>query len=279
MILHLRNPHSVLAALETRPQDVIEIVIPQKLAKQVDGEPRVSSPKTSIENQDVWTQVAAQAQKLGVRVSSVAKSLARSGSRKSRGFSRRDAMESRGSAAEESQRTSVAEGLVRERTGVSLEVLFRDAETRKGGQGLWIALDTLQDPQNVGAIFRAAAYFSVEGIILTQDRSAPMTATVYDVASGGVEYIPFVHQPNLQRAFEVAKDSGLWILGTSEHAKDRIESIQKDRPWLLVLGNEEKGMRRLTQETCDVLCKISGTGKVTSLNVSVAAGIFISKLS
>ena len=74
-------------------------------------------------------------------------------------------------------------------------------------------------------------------------------------------------------------DEGLWILGTSEHAHDNLDKIERDRPWLLVLGNEEKGMRRLTEESCDVLCKIAPQGKVTSLNVSVAAGIFISTLS
>jgi 23S rRNA (guanosine2251-2'-O)-methyltransferase len=86
-------------------------------------------------------------------------------------------------------------------------------------------------------------------------------------------------QTNLQRAFEVAKDKGLWILGTSEHAKDSLDKIKVDRPWLLVLGNEEKGMRRLTEERCDVVCKISPKGSVTSLNVSAAASILISHLT
>ena len=104
--------------------------------------------------------------------------------------------------------------------------------------------------------FRAAAFFGAQGILLTQERSAPLSAVVYDVASGGLEYVPFTLQINLQRAFEIAKDAGLWILGTSEHAKDGVDSIERDRPWLLVLGNEEKGMRRLTEESCDVLCKI-----------------------
>ncbi|MGZ3699360.1 MAG: TrmH family RNA methyltransferase, partial [Bdellovibrionota bacterium] len=95
----------------------------------------------------------------------------------------------------------------------------------------------------------------------------------------GVETVPFTLQTNLQRAFEIAKDAGLWILGTSEHANDDLAKIERDRPWLLVLGNEEKGLRRLTEERCDVLCKITPKGAVTSLNVSVAAGIFISRLS
>jgi 23S rRNA (guanosine2251-2'-O)-methyltransferase len=78
----------------------------------------------------------------------------------------------------------------------------------------------------------------------------------------------------------VAKDCGLWILGTSEHASQSIYKTERDRPWLLVLGNEEKGMRRLTSESCDLLCAILPAQKkgVTSLNVSVAAGILIGHL-
>jgi 23S rRNA (guanosine2251-2'-O)-methyltransferase len=131
----------------------------------------------------------------------------------------------------------------------------------------------------VGAIFRTAAFFGVQGVLLTQERSAPLTSTVYDVASGGMESIPFAVEVNLQRAFEKAKDAGLWILGTSEHAQEDFSTIKRDRPWLLVIGNEEKGMRRLTEEACDVLCKITPAGNVTSLNASVAAAIFISKLT
>jgi 23S rRNA (guanosine2251-2'-O)-methyltransferase len=85
---------------------------------------------------------------------------------------------------------------------------------------------------------------------------------------------------NLQRGFEVAREAGLWILGASEHAKEDVSKIERDRPWLLVLGNEEKGMRRLTEESCDVLCGIKPKSRgVTSLNVSVAAGILMSRLA
>jgi 23S rRNA (guanosine2251-2'-O)-methyltransferase len=146
--------------------------------------------------------------------------------------------------------------------------------------GLWLAFDQLQDPHNVGSIFRTAAFFGVRGIIMTQDRSAALTSTVYDVSSGGVEDVPFAVVPNLQRAFEVSKDHDLWILGTSEHAKQSWNTVPKDRNWLLVMGNEEKGMRRLTAETCDMVCQIPPSGNgVSSLNVSVAAGILISKLA
>jgi 23S rRNA (guanosine2251-2'-O)-methyltransferase len=176
-------------------------------------------------------------------------------------------------------RLSSGEARVRESEGISLEALFSGARDRAEGKGLWLALDSLQDPQNLGALFRAAAFFGVEGILLTQERSAPLTATVYDIACGGLESVPFTLQVNLQRAFEKAKAEGLWILGTSEHAKESLFKVQRDRPWLLVVGNEEKGMRRLTEESCDMLCSIPAQSNiVTSLNVSVAAGIAIAHL-
>jgi 23S rRNA (guanosine2251-2'-O)-methyltransferase len=254
--LQIHNPHSVLAALQTRPQDVIEIALPGgNAATSADG--------------DAWGRVADLARQKKVQI----QSSARGGQNKSTG--RRAGNNDNNSDG----RTSSAHAMIRERTGIAVEELFKNAREKASGSGLWLALDCLQDPHNVGAIFRAAGFFGVQGILLTSERSAPLSGTVYDVACGGVEHVPFTLQTNLQRAFEVAKEAGMWILGTSEHANDHLSSIQKDRPWLVVLGNEEKGMRRLTEESCDLLCKIPAKGKVTSLNVSVAAGILISALA
>jgi 23S rRNA (guanosine2251-2'-O)-methyltransferase len=144
---------------------------------------------------------------------------------------------------------------------------------------LWLALDNLQDPHNVGAIFRTAAFFGVQGIVLTKDRSAPLTATAYDVAAGGLEHVPFSLVPNLARAIADAKQAGVWVLGTSEHATEDVAQVDRERPWLLVVGNEEKGMRRLTAAHCDAICRITPRGAVTSLNVSVATGVLIAELT
>lgn len=245
-MITIRNPHSILAILETRPSDITEIRV---------------SPRPS----DAWTKVEVLARKKGLRVS----------------------VASGGpvitpNAPEKQGRESGSFAAVKERTPLSAEELFEGADQRASGRGLWIALDSLQDPHNVGAIFRAASFFGVQGILITEERSAPLSSVVYDVASGGMEYVPFCVQTNLQRAFEIAKENGLWILGTSEHSTESHTKIERDRPWLLVLGNEEKGMRRLTEESCDVLCGITRPNSakgVDSLNVSVAAGILISHLA
>lgn len=258
--LTLKNPHSILAALSTRPRDVLQLALPP-------------SGKGETDSDTIWAKIAQVAKQNGIqsRSGNVSAPSGNPGKQGRRGDAR--------AQDKTDGRVSFAEAVVRERDPISTEELFRGAREKSGGKGLWLALDCLQDPHNVGAIFRAAAFFGVNGILMTQERSAPITATVYDVATGGLEYVPFAVHANLQRAFEIAKDEGLWILGTSEHAKDSLAKVERDRPWLLVLGNEEKGMRRLTQESCDMLCTIPSKGNVTSLNVSVASGILISTLT
>ena len=174
------------------------------------------------------------------------------------------------------ERTGAAEATVREPAPSTLESILK---TDKPDTGLWLALDCVQDPQNVGAIFRSASFFGIRGIVMTKDRSSPMNATVCDVAAGGVEDVPFVIETNLARVLEKARAAGLWVLGASEHAEQDVYSIDTDRAWMLVVGNEQKGLRRLTLENCDVVCRLPPVGGVTSLNVSVAAGALLAVLS
>jgi 23S rRNA (guanosine2251-2'-O)-methyltransferase len=228
--LFIKNPHSILAALKDRPKDVLEVNLPRD------------------KKDDVWDQIAALAERHRIRAST-----APSSGRDSGGKSdfKRGGSPQKGNDPKFGGRESAHGALIKPKPPGSLENLFSgiDENTR----GVWLALDSLQDPQNLGAIFRSAAFFGIKGIVLTTERSAPMSATVYDIAAGGVEAIPHVPVINLQRAFEKAKDAGLWILGTSEHAKESIKQIKNDRAWLLVMGNEEKGIRRLTEESCDMM--------------------------
>lgn len=247
MAVRLRNPHSVLEALKVRPRDVVEV--------------RLSASRPT----DAWQEVAELAASHRIPV-------LRSQERRD---PRRPTKEDKPGGA---GRVGGAEATVKERADLELQELYSGV-TPQSRSGLWLALDQLQDPHNVGAIFRTAAFFGVRGIVMTQDRSAPLSATVYDVASGGIEHVPFSIQPNLARSIEVAKETGLWALGTSEHAETDLSAVPRDRAWLLVVGNEERGLRRLTTENCDMLCRIAPQGAVGSLNVSVAAGIFVAALS
>ena len=143
--------------------------------------------------------------------------------------------------------------------------------------GIWLALDRLQDPQNIGAIFRTAAFYGVRGVLLTTNQSAPLSGTAYDVACGGLEHVPFTRAGNLARALRGARDAGLWVMGTSERGEDELPE-GADRDWLVVIGSEERGLRRLTLEHCDVVCGIPPRGEIASLNASVATTVVLSVL-
>lgn len=242
MSLILKNPHSVLAALKTRPDDVIDIRLPA-------GKP---SP--------AWNDVIQLAKECDVPIRT---NLAAEEPRKFQGDKK-------------SERIGMAQANVRERNGLLIEQLFANVSEKPG---IWLALDCLQDPHNVGAIFRTASFFGINGIVMTRDRSAPLTSTVYDVAAGGMEYVPFGEPTNLARAMNIAKGAGVWLLGSSEHATLDVREIPRDRSWMLILGNEEMGLRRLSLDKCDQVCRMTARGDVPSLNVSVAAGVLMSELT
>jgi 23S rRNA (guanosine2251-2'-O)-methyltransferase len=247
--LFIRNPHSILEVLKHRPKDVLEITFPRD---RQDG---------------AWNSIESLCERHRIRVVQSSGG----GPQSPRG---RDRERGRTQKTPVIGRESGHGALIRPRAPVAIEELFR--EVRDEERGVWLALDCLQDPQNLGAIFRSAAFFGIRGIVMTTERSAPMTSTVYDIASGGVENVPFVQAINLKQALEHAKEAGVWILGTSEHAKEPLSKVERDRPWLVVMGNEEKGIRRLTEESCDVMCSVAPAGDgVTSLNVSVATGILL----
>jgi len=164
---------------------------------------------------------------------------------------------------------------VREKSSVCLSTLFDHNQPKS----IYLALDCLQDPYNVGSIFRTAAFFGIKGILLTQERSVQLTAQVYEAASGGIEWVPFSLQTNLSQALKVAKKSGIWILGSSVHEGEKWTRIPRDRSWMLILGNEHQGIRHLTQKNCEMLCKIPSQSSINSLNVAVAAGILMAHLT
>lgn len=138
-----------------------------------------------------------------------------------------------------------------------------------------LVLDGIQDPHNLGACFRCADAAGVHAIIAPKDKSVSITPVVSKVASGAVETIPFVQVTNLVRTLEKLKNLKIWIYGADERAEQTIYQTDLSGPIAIVLGAEGAGMRRLTREHCDFLSKIPMQGSVESLNISVAAGIFL----
>jgi len=140
---------------------------------------------------------------------------------------------------------------------------------------LFLVLDQVQDPHNLGACLRSADAAGVHGIIITKDNSASITPTVCKVASGAAETVPVYQVTNLSRTLRWLKDQNIWIMGSTGDTEQSIFKADLSIPLAIVMGTEGTGMRRLTQEQCDFLVKIPMVGQVESLNVSVAAGIMI----
>lgn len=139
---------------------------------------------------------------------------------------------------------------------------------------LVLILDCVQDPHNLGAILRTADAAGVHAVVAPKDKAVGITETVRRVSVGAADHVPFAQVTNLARTMERLKEAGLWLVGTSDHAKSKsIYQLDLKGPLALVMGAEEKGMRRLTEENCDFLASIPMSGKVECLNVSVATGV------
>lgn len=140
---------------------------------------------------------------------------------------------------------------------------------------LFLVLDNVQDPHNLGACLRTADATKVHGIIITKDNAVGITPTVCKVASGAAETVPVYIVTNLARTLRWLKGEGVWIIGTAGEAKQTLYQTDFTVPMALVIGAEEKGMRRLTREQCDLLVKLPMLGTVESLNLSVATGVLL----
>lgn len=138
---------------------------------------------------------------------------------------------------------------------------------------LLLYLDSVTDPQNLGSMLRSGAFFGLSGIILTEQRSSPLTAASIKISSGGFVHVPIARVPNLVRALEEAKEAGFWVMGLSEHSSESLETARFDAPLCLVVGNEESGIRPLTEKTCDYTLALPGEGALKSLNAATAAAV------
>ncbi len=164
--------------------------------------------------------------------------------------------------------------LVAARDYATLDDIMRLPDQR-GQVPLFIILDGVEDPRNLGAILRTAEAAGVHGVIIPERRAAGLTESVAKAAAGALEYVPVVKVTNVVNTIDQLKKAGIWASAAEAGGNTQFWDADFTRPTAIVLGGEGKGVRRLVREHCDYTLSLPLMGRISSLNVSVAAGILL----
>lgn len=167
------------------------------------------------------------------------------------------------------------QGVLAQIQSLELDTDWASLFEKQGQNTLFLILDGVQDPHNLGACLRTADATGVHAVIVPKDHACGLTPVVRKVASGGAEYVPLITVTNLAREMEAMKAAGIWLVGAAGEASQSLYEMDFKGPIAIVCGAEGTGLRRLTKEKCDFLAKIPMKGKVESLNVSVAAAVML----
>jgi 23S rRNA (guanosine2251-2'-O)-methyltransferase len=138
-----------------------------------------------------------------------------------------------------------------------------------------VFLDGVEDPHNLGAVIRTAHAAGADAVVIPERRAAGLTETVAKAAAGALEHLPIVRVGNLNRALDEIKDRGFWIYGVDERGTQDYDQVEYAAPAALVLGGEGRGIHEMVRKRCHAVVRIPIAGKISSLNVSVAAGIVL----
>lgn len=236
--------HSVAELLRRNPEDVLELILQQERTDQRTDE------------------VRALAQELGIKIQVMPKA----------------ALEKKlqGDSKGAGKRVPVHQGvaaLCQYRDTVKDEAFLNKLLDGLDHPPLILVLDEVTDPHNLGACLRTADAAGVDAVIVPKDNSATLNMTVRKVASGAAEKVNLVAVTNLARTLAALQERGIWISGTAGEADHSLYQADFTGATAIVMGSEGKGLRRLTREHCDYLISIPMAGVVSSLNVSVAAGV------
>lgn len=161
--------------------------------------------------------------------------------------------------------------LVRQRPEATLGMIAREVEQ----EGLILALDRVENPHNVGALLRSAAFFGARGLLLAGAKKRALTPAAVRVAEGGAEHVPVCVLPDLVPALAELRNQGVSIVGADAHRGESATRFRFPPRVVLVLGSERHGLSPELEAVCTDLVHIRGTDAVESLNVSVAAGILL----
>jgi 23S rRNA (guanosine2251-2'-O)-methyltransferase len=165
--------------------------------------------------------------------------------------------------------------MVRPQEILTLEDLFEPLASTPGAARLLLALDGVEDPQNLGALLRVADGAGVDGVILTERRSAPLSPVAVKASAGATEHLRIARVVNLVRSLEELKRHNLWIIGLDERSHTDYDQFDLTGSCVLVLGREGAGLHDLVRRTCDHLLRIPMAGGVSSLNVSAAGAVVL----
>jgi 23S rRNA (guanosine2251-2'-O)-methyltransferase len=146
---------------------------------------------------------------------------------------------------------------------------------KRGHYSLVVVLDGVEDPHNLGAVLRTADAAGADGVVIPERRAAGVTAIVTKASAGASEHLPIARVTNVSRTLEELKAKKLWIVGLDERGRESYDSLDYNMDCAIVLGAEGKGVHELVRRKCDHLVSIPMLGKVSSLNVSVAAGVVL----
>jgi 23S rRNA (guanosine2251-2'-O)-methyltransferase len=163
--------------------------------------------------------------------------------------------------------------MVRPQEFLAIEDLFEPAQP--GAARLLLALDGVEDPQNLGALLRVADGAGVDGVVLTERRAAPLSPVAVKASAGASEHLRIARVVNLVRALEELKKQNLWVIGLDERGTCDYDQFDLTGNCVLVLGREGEGLHELTRRTCDHLLRIPMAGGVSSLNVSTAGAVVL----
>lgn len=165
--------------------------------------------------------------------------------------------------------------MVRAQEFLSIEDLYEAGPGAAPAARLILALDGVEDPQNLGALLRVADGAGVDGVILTERRSAPLSAAAVKASAGAAEHLRIARVVNLVRALEDLKQRNLWIAGLDERGETDYGEFDLTGDCVLVLGREGAGLHDLVRRTCDCLLRIPMAGGVSSLNVAAAGAVVL----
>ena len=152
---------------------------------------------------------------------------------------------------------------------------YAELEDVAVGAKMLVVLDGVEDPHNLGAVIRTVHAAGADAVVIPERRAAGLTEVVSKAAAGAIEHLPVVRVGNINRALESLKERGFWIYGLDEQGDLLYDQIDYAVPAVLVLGGEGQGLHRLVGERCDFLVRIPMAGRISSLNVSVAAGVVL----